>query len=166
MPGVAADEPRRDLHPSLILEPTRMLDRADIDALFPADLPEVGSWEERYPLRALSIERGADVANPRKDLRKWSDFRPVYGYFFKSLFQPVTEPGDDRLSGLDPQLIRRYCTDVLKNYRAVNDADEWFDQLRVAAAEHGFAANAKEHKRTRTCTPGRSAKHHRSSECS
>ena len=36
-----------------------MLDRAVIDALFPADLPEPGYWEERYPPRRLPA--GAEV---------------------------------------------------------------------------------------------------------
>ena len=35
------------------------LDRAAIDALFPADLPEVGHWQQRYPLR--SLPEGAQV---------------------------------------------------------------------------------------------------------
>src|SRR5919205_259927 len=36
-----------------------MLDRAVIDALFPADLPEPEHWERRYPPRSLS--EGAQV---------------------------------------------------------------------------------------------------------
>jgi len=36
-----------------------MLDRAVIDALFPADLPGPGHWEERYPPRQLP--EGAQV---------------------------------------------------------------------------------------------------------
>src|SRR5947208_3704190 len=36
-----------------------MLDRAVIDALFPADLPEPGHWERRYPPR--SLPEGAQV---------------------------------------------------------------------------------------------------------
>src|ERR671926_1640965 len=36
-----------------------MLDRAVIDALFPADLPEPEHWERRYPLRQLP--EGAQV---------------------------------------------------------------------------------------------------------
>jgi glutamyl-tRNA synthetase len=109
--------------------------------------------ERDMALRALRIEREG-VANPRKDLRKWSDFRPVYGYFFTSLFQPVTDPRDERLGGLDPQIVQRFCADVLKNYRETDDADAWFDQIRVAAAEHGFAPSAKEYKKNPELHPG------------
>ena len=61
--------------------------------------------ERDLALRALSIER-EDIDNPRKDLRKWADFRPVYGYFFAEIFEPVTDPADPRLGGLDPDLVR------------------------------------------------------------
>ena len=36
-----------------------MLDRALIDSLFPADLPDPAHWEERYPPR--SLPEGAEV---------------------------------------------------------------------------------------------------------
>src|SRR5690606_28195289 len=38
-------------------------------------------------LRAIAVEREG-VENPRKDLRKWADFRAAYGFFFSSLFTP------------------------------------------------------------------------------
>jgi glutamyl-tRNA synthetase len=58
-------------------------------------LAEVGPWAWRYDpglaeilaaeralaLRALAVEREG-VPNPRKDLRKWADFRAAYGFFF------------------------------------------------------------------------------------
>ena len=94
---------------------------ADYIATLPGEqiLAEVITWAERYApdlavvlaaerelaLRALAIEREG-VANPRKDLRKWADFRAVYGYFFPELFEPVTDPADPRFGGLDPELVR------------------------------------------------------------
>jgi glutamyl-tRNA synthetase len=94
-------------------------------------------------LRALAIEREG-VANPRKDLRTWSVFRPVYGYFFPDLFDLVTDPADPRLGGLDPELVRRLCADLVRGYRDSADAEAWFDQIRDVAASHGFAGSAKE----------------------
>ena len=61
--------------------------------------------ERDLALRALAVEReGAD--NPRKDLRRWAEFRPVYGFFFPEIFEPVTDPADPRFGGLDPDLVR------------------------------------------------------------
>lgn len=82
-------------------------------------------------LRALAVEReGAD--NPRKDLRKWWDFRPAYGFFFTELFTPVTDPADERLGGLDPHLVRAFVGDFADSYQPLDDPKEWFDQIRPA----------------------------------
>src|SRR5580698_9496060 len=94
---------------------------ADYVATLPGEqiLAEVTDWARRYDpelaavleaepelaLRALDIER-VGVDNPRKDLRKWADFREVYGYFFPPIFEPVTDPADPRFAGLDPESVR------------------------------------------------------------
>ncbi|MGB6226618.1 MAG: glutamate--tRNA ligase family protein, partial [Pseudonocardiaceae bacterium] len=84
----------------------------------PQILADVTAWAERYApdlvqilaaereraLRALSIERDG-VANPRKDLRTWGDFKTVYGYFMPELFAPVSDPADARFAGLAPDLV-------------------------------------------------------------
>ena len=78
-------------------------------------LAEVSTWAARYDpeladvlavepdlaLRALAIEREG-VPNPRKDLRKWADFRAVYGYFFPQIFELVTDPADARFGEPGP----------------------------------------------------------------
>src|SRR5271154_294943 len=62
------------------------------------DLVPVLEAERPLALRALAIARGG-TGSPRKDLRKWADFRDVYGYFFPELFLPVTDPADPRFGG-------------------------------------------------------------------
>ena len=52
------------------------------------ELAAVLATEPDLALRALAVEREG-VANPRKDLRKWSDFRAAYGFFFPALFTPA-----------------------------------------------------------------------------
>jgi glutamyl-tRNA synthetase len=127
---------------------------ADVVAAMPSpDVMEaVMEWAELYDpqiaalisaqrdlaRRALDIER-VGVDNPRKDLRKWSDFRQVYGYFFDSLFEPVTDPSDERFGGLDPEAVRRLSGKVLADYRDDKTSDGWFEQIRAAALATGFA---------------------------
>ncbi len=117
------------------------------------ELASVVSAERDVALRALAIER-EDVPNPRKDLRKWSDFREVYGYFFRPVFPLLTDPADARLGGLDPAIVRRLCAGLLGDYRGLDDKDAWFDQIRAAAAATGFAASPKEHKASPGAYPG------------
>src|SRR5208282_4865984 len=69
------------------------------------DLVPILEAEQPLALRALAIER-ENTDNPRKDLRKWADFRAVYGYFFPELFVPVADPADPRFGALDPKLVR------------------------------------------------------------
>ena len=126
-------------------------------------LAEVGPWAWRYDpglaeileaeralaLRALAVEREG-VPNPRKDLRKWADFRGAYGFFFPQIFEPVTDPADARFGGLDPDLVRAVADAFAVGYLAPRPGtgpdSEWFDQVRRFAAELGFAPSQKVYK--------------------
>jgi glutamyl-tRNA synthetase len=134
---------------------------ADYVATLPGEqiLAEVTDWARRYDpglaavleteperaLRALSIERDG-VANPRKDLRKWADFRTVYGYFFPALFDLVTDPADERFAGLDPDLVRAVADAFADGYQPPTAETDWFDQIRRLAAGLGFAPSQKVYK--------------------
>jgi glutamyl-tRNA synthetase len=109
--------------------------------------PELARVLEANPqiaLRALSIERDGQE-NPRKDLRKWSDFRSVYGYFFPDLFTPVTQL-PDKLGEIDREVVRALVTDLISTYADLPEQAVWFEQIRELAARHGFAASPKEAK--------------------
>jgi glutamyl-tRNA synthetase len=143
----------------------------DISADYVATLPgeqilaEVGAWARRsdpelaevleaerdLALRALDIDR-VDVANPRKDLRKWADFRAVYGYFFPELFELVTDPADARFSrlNLDPDVVRDVAWAFADAYQPpaadIKPDREWFNQVRRLADALGFAPSQKVYK--------------------
>ncbi len=145
----------------------------DISADFVATLPgaeildRVLSWADSYDpdlatvlraerdlaLRALAIEREG-VPNPRKDLRKWSDFRSVYGYFFPEIFVLVTDPADPRFGGLDPDLVRALASGFAAGYQPPSPDTAWFDQIRELAARLGFAPSQKEYKKNPDAYPG------------
>jgi glutamyl-tRNA synthetase len=109
------------------------------------DLAAVLETERERALQALSIEREG-VANPRKDLRKWADFRAVYGYFFPPLFDLVTDPADERFGGLDPDLVRAVARAFADGYQPPAADAVWFDQIRRLAAGLGFAPSQKVYK--------------------
>jgi glutamyl-tRNA synthetase len=108
--------------------------------------------EPDLALAALAVERDG-VANPRKDLRKWSDFRAAYGFFFAPLFTLVG-PGDPQLGNLPAELVRAFASDFVDGYQDLADPGEWFIQIRELAAKHGFAASAKEYKQAPDAYPG------------
>lgn len=122
---------------------------------FDPELRRVLDEEPDLALRALAVERdGAE--NPRKDLKKWSEFRAVYGFFFPQLHAAVTGPGDERIAalGVDPAVVAAVARDFAADYRQLDDGQEWFDQIRTVAAKHGFARNAKEFKKNPEGFPG------------
>ncbi len=109
------------------------------------DLAAVLATEQALALAALAIER-EDTPNPRKGLRKWADFRDVYGYFFPQLFDLVTDPADARFGGLD--LVRAVARTFADSYQppAPGPDTTWFDQIRRLAADLGFAPSQKVYK--------------------
>ncbi|MDX3662106.1 glutamate--tRNA ligase family protein [Streptomyces sp. ID05-26A] len=123
-------------------------------ATFDPELVTVLASERDAALAALQVERGPEVANPRKDLRKWSDFRTAYGFFFASLFPLVSDRTDERLGGLSPELISAFAADFADGYADLEDGQEWFGQIRELAAKHGFAPNPKELKKNPDAYPG------------
>jgi glutamyl-tRNA synthetase len=108
------------------------------------ELAAVLDAEQDLALAALAVER-VGVPNPRKDLRKWSDFRSAYGFFFSELFTLVNV-GDDRLGALPDELVRAFAADFADAYQELADKDEWFGQVRDLAAKHNFAPTAKLYK--------------------
>jgi len=118
------------------------------------DLVPILEAEQPLALRALAIERGAGTPNPRKDLRKWADFRSVYGYFFPELFEPVTDPADARFGGLDPDLVRAVARAFASGYTPPGADTEWFAQIRGLAADLGFAPSQKAYKQDPAAYPG------------
>jgi glutamyl-tRNA synthetase len=124
-------------------------------AQFDPELAAVLDAERDLALRALAVEREG-VANPRKDLRKWSDFRPAYGFFFPQLFIPLSGPTDERLSslGVDATIAASLAHDFVAGYQHLDDPQEWFNQIRELAAKHGFAASVKEYKKNPDAYPG------------
>src|SRR5579863_3141440 len=143
---------------------------ADYIATLPGEqiLADVTTWARRYDpglvtileanralaLRALAIER-ENTDNPRKDLRKWADFRAVYGYFFNEIFDLVTDPEDPRFGELGPDLVRAVADAFARGYTPPGeDLSLWFGQVRRLSADLGFAPSNKAYKQDPAAYPG------------
>jgi glutamyl-tRNA synthetase len=117
------------------------------------DLAVVAGAERDLALRALDVER-VDTPKPRKDLRTWADFRPVYGFFFAAIFELVTDPADERFGGLSPELVRSMAAGFAAGYTEPGPDVAWFDQIRTLAGELGFALRQKDYKKDPDAYPG------------
>jgi glutamyl-tRNA synthetase len=116
-------------------------------------LADVLTAERELALRALDVER-VDTDNPRKDLRKWADFRPVYGFFFAEIFELVTDPADERFGGLAPDLVRAMASGFAAGYAEPGPDVAWFEQIRTLAGSLGFALRQKDYKKNPDAYPG------------
>ncbi|WP_026317077.1 glutamate--tRNA ligase [Actinokineospora enzanensis] len=123
-------------------------------AVYDQELSSVLAESRELALRAIAVERGGD--NPRKDLRKWSDFRAAYGFFFSQLFTPLTGAADERLAavGLTPTVASAFAQDFVASYQQLATQPEWFDQIRQLTVKHGFAPSPKEFKKNPDAYPG------------
>jgi glutamyl-tRNA synthetase len=117
------------------------------------DLATVLTANRDLALRALDVER-VNTEKPRKDLRKWADFRPVYGFFFPEIFELVTDPSDPRFNGLAPNLVRAMASGFTSGYVEPGPDVAWFDQIRNLAGELGFALRQKDYKKNPEAYPG------------
>jgi glutamyl-tRNA synthetase len=122
-------------------------------AEYDKDLVPVLSGERELALRALAVEREG-VDNPRKDLRKWADFRGVYGFFFPAVFELVGDPADPRFGGLQPDLVRALAAGFAAGYAEPGPDVAWFDQIRALADGLGFALRQKDYKKNPDAYPG------------
>lgn len=101
--------------------------------------------DKAYAERVLSIERDGD--NKRKDLAKWSDAPDQYGYFFDELFESSFKPNIvEQLADLAPEVAGQAKQVFMKSYLPDDDQANWFEKLKVAANDCGFATDNKEFK--------------------
>jgi glutamyl-tRNA synthetase len=117
------------------------------------DLAAVVTAERELALRALDVER-VDTEKPRKDLRKWADFRVVYGFFFPEVYELVTDPADERFNGLAADKVRAMAAGFAAAYVEPGPDVEWFDQIRNLAGELGFALRNKDYNKDPDAYPG------------
>jgi glutamyl-tRNA synthetase len=122
-------------------------------AEYDKDLAAVVTAERDLALRALDVER-VDTEKPRKDLRKWADFRTVYGFFFPGVYELVTDPADERFNGLAEDKVRAMASGFAAAYVEPGPGVEWFDQIRTLAGELGFALRQKDYKKNPEAYPG------------
>jgi glutamyl-tRNA synthetase len=128
----------------------RYLDWAD---KYDPEMAAAVATDRPLALGALAIER-ENTEKVRKDLRKWSEFRAVYGYFFPQIFKPVLNHNDTRFSPLAPHLVREVAAAFAEGYRAPGPDVDWFGQIREIAARLGFAPNRKAYKQDPDAYPG------------
>lgn len=111
-----------------------------------ADFQQALQQDSQYTNRVLSIERSGP--KPRKDLAMWAQAYEQYGYFFDELFESAFrhQGRSEHLSDFDQEVISEACSAFLQHYSPDADQPTWFESLKQAAADCGFATDNKAYK--------------------
>lgn len=95
-------------------------------------------WD--YTVTVIETDRITD-GKIRKDLYRWADFVPLYGFLYPELFGKLqreslsTKQNNETLESLWRHFIERY--------RESSDPDDWFDNWKNIASAAGFALDKK-----------------------
>ena len=88
---------------------------------------------------AFAIGRGTE--RQRKDVAKWSEFVPVFGFLLDGLFEPVTDAADERFGGVPSEVVTALAADFAESFVPEPDPTLWFEQVKSLATRHRFALN-------------------------
>jgi len=102
-------------------------------------------YQAAYAERCIDTDRFSG-GRVRKDLKRWSEFRAVYGYFFESLFQPAEAEDGERLGQFTAASRIDLLNAFLSSYSSPPDNEAWMACIADIAAGAGFARTNKDYK--------------------
>lgn len=103
------------------------------------------SKNESYVKSIFSIERD-NPKKVRKDITKWSDIEGEIMYFFLLDNNLVK----NKLSDVEPNLLKNVCEKFRKVYNEKDNNVEWFEKIKIISEELGYASNIKDYKNNPT----------------
>lgn len=92
-------------------------------------------------IKFLSIEK--DGPRPRKDISKYSDVKEEFSYAIDKLFESEAYKKYDGDKTYDTNLVEEYLNTL--NLDCTNE--EWFNNVKKFASEHGYATSPKDYKK-------------------
>ncbi len=90
-----------------------------------------------YTKQVLAIERSGE--KPRKDVAKWSDVPAQFGYFYDEIFAKQEKESID----ITEQHVTEAMQSFMTTYSHVSDKDTWFENMKKAAENAGYALDRK-----------------------
>lgn len=101
--------------------------------------------QSSYAERCIDTDRFSG-GRVRKDLKRWSDFRSVYGFFFESIFQPAAAEERARLDQFPVRDRVDLLNAFLSSYSPPGDNETWMARMADIAVTAGFARTNKDYK--------------------
>ena len=112
--------------------------------------PEFGeklAADKDFAVAILAIGRGGK--KPRKDLATWKEAKPYMGFFYDAyLEEPVF---DEKFS---KETVKTVLEKFVAVYDPADDANMWFEKVKVITSEIGFTTDMKAYKADPSAFPG------------
>ena len=100
--------------------------------------------DKKYSVSVFAIERGNEQA--RKDISKWSDISPEFGFFFENLFAQKAATIQELLASSQKEDAGVILANFLKVYDPVDSKEVWFEKLQLLVVSYGYALSVKAYK--------------------
>ena len=114
---------------------------------FDVDFAEKLESDPAYATSILAIGRGGK--KPRKDLAVWKDAKDYMGFFYDDYLElPVF---DDKFEN---ETVKTALEKFLASYDPADDANVWFEKIKVITEEMGFTTDMKAYKADPDAFPG------------
>ena len=99
------------------------------------------SEDRNFSINVLNIERSTD--NPRKDLKKWSDFNDAVGFMFDHIYTKLHFEIDS-VNHIDKTIAENVLNQVIASYDQNDTKEVWLQKIRDIANQNNFALDRKE----------------------
>lgn len=105
------------------------------------EIAEILENNKEEVIKLLSVGRDGD--KPRKDLMYCEQIFDFISYFFDEHFKIV----DSYPENINDEEAKKLLKLYLQTYDHNDDQSQWFDKIRIIAAENGYAAKPKDYKK-------------------
>lgn len=99
--------------------------------------------QKAFTLQVINADRFSN-GRVRKDLAMWSEFKDVYGFFYKDIFKTPARQDLENSIDVPVDVITAFLKKYISEYKDFASHELWFEHLKKIASDNGFAINKTE----------------------
>ncbi len=111
------------------------------------ELKSIIDRDKDYFMSIINIEREKD--KPRKDYEKYSDILPIINFMYDDYYEVALQQELPWNPAIDKEVLKAVLKDYEQNMHLDLTEEEWFEEMKKLAPNHGFCPNVKEYKKNK-----------------
>ena len=111
------------------------------------ELKSIIDRDKDYFMSIINIEREKD--KPRKDYEKYSDILPIINFMYDDYYEVALQQELPWNPAIDKNVLKAVLEDYANNMNLSLSEEEWFEEMKKLAPNHGFCPNVKEYKKNK-----------------